>query len=235
MASSGLYNFGLSNAGILIEAFDRIGIEPQAITRHRMNSARTSLNLELSTWSNKGFNFWELASGTINLVADTATYTLPPQLAMLTDLWYSNVNGGGAGVNQDRIMVPITRDVYAMLTNKLQQGIPTQYWFQMLLTPQITIWQVPNIGAPNYVLGWYGLSQIQDANLGSGETPNIHYRAQEALVAGCTVRLAEKFMPARLAEKKQLFTEAWDDMARRDQEPGAITYRPDFSAWSRLR
>lgn len=233
-SSSGTYNFTLPTAGVVLEAFDRIQIEPQMITRHRAVSARASLNLELQEWSNAGFNFWETASGSINLAVGTATYTLPTNLVMLTELWYSVVNGGGSGINSDRIMVPITRTDYANLTNKLQQGIPTQFWFQMLLTPQITIWQVPALGSPTVVLNWYGLQRIQDANLGGGEVPNVPNRAIDTLCAGLTKRLAEKFAPSQFADKEKIFKESWDLFARRDQEPGSVTYRPNLGNIGRM-
>lgn len=241
MTSSGTYNFALSNASIIFEALDRIQKRPTEDDRHILISARNSLNLELSTWSNKGFNFWELLSGTINLAANTPTYVLPGNLVTLTELYYTQVNTGG--VNIDRIMMPIQRSQYAQITNKLQPGIPTQYWFQMLITPQITIWEIPAAGqvAPNYVLNWYGLSQIQDANLASGETPNVDYRCYEALITGLTLRLAEKFGPAdpqakrgMMEEKKAIADTAWGDMVRRDQEPGPILFRPRISGYGRM-
>lgn len=241
MVSSGTYNFALSNASIVLEAFDRIQKRPGEVDRHMMISARTSLQLELQTWSNKGFNFWELLSGTINIAVNTPTYILPSQLVTLTEMYYTTVVPGG--VNSDRIMVPIQREQYAMIVNKLQPGIPTQYWFQMLITPQVTIWEVPASGqvAPNYVINWYGLSQIQDANLGGGDTPNIDYRCYEALTAGMALRLAEKFGPvdpnaklAMMKEKKGLFDIAWGDMVRRDQEPGMISYRPRVGGYGRM-
>lgn len=244
MASSGLYTFSLSNAGIVFDAFDRLQIRPSQIDHHHMLSARTSLNLTLLDWSNQGWNFWETISGTITLAAGQATYTLPANLVTMTELWCSQLNVGGAGVNQDRILEPITRNTYASIVNKLQPGIPTQYWFQMLTTPQVTIWQVPAAGgaAPGTQLQWYGLSQIQDANLASGETPDVAYRAIEALIACLTLRLAEKFGPtepnarrAMLTEKKAFADEAWTNMVRRDQEPGNSTFRPNISAYGRLR
>jgi hypothetical protein len=243
MTSSGQYNFGLTNAGIIIDAFERIQIDPVAITMRQMQSARVSLNLELLEWSNLGFNFWELMSGTINLAVNTPTYVLPANLVVLTDIWYSLVNGAGTGVNQDRIMIPITREEYAMIPNKLQPGIPTQYWLQMLSPPQVTIWEVPQAGqvAPNAVMNWYGLRQIMDANLTPGETPDIHYRATEALISGLTLRLCEKFGPtepqartAMLLEKKTIADRAWENLVRRDQEPGALMMRPNIAAYGRL-
>ena len=35
----------------------------------------------------------------------------------------------------------------------------------MQIAPQITIWEVPNVGTPNYVLTWNGMQQVQDANI----------------------------------------------------------------------
>lgn len=243
MASSGLYNFALPNVSIITEAFDRIQVDPETITPRQMVSARISLNLELVEWSNTAFNFWKLTGGTIPLVAGQATYTLPANLSTLTELWYSQVNALGTGVNQDRWLTPMTRSEYAQITNKLQPGLPTRYWLQMLVPQQFTVWEVPQAGqvAPNVVLNWYGLQQIQDANTTGAETPDIAYRAYSALTAKLTLRLCEKFGPkspqARqqmMLEKKTIADAAYDNMARRDQEPGDIIIRPNVGVYGRL-
>lgn len=233
-SSSGTFDFGLTNGSLITEAFDRINIEPPQITRHRLMSARTSLNLLFIEFENQGFNFWKTTGGTIPLVVNQAVYTLPTNLVTLEEVWYSNVNGGGAGVNQDRILTPMTRTDYAQRTNKLQQGIPTQYWFQMIAPPQLTLWQVPSIGAPSYVVNWYGLQQMQDANLGGGEAPDVLRRSWDALCAGMAKRLAQKFAPSLYAARKDDFAEAWGAMTRRDQEPGPTTYQVNPSIWARM-
>jgi len=241
VASSGTYNFAMANTSVVLEAFDRIQKPPPVLTRHMLVSARNSLNLELAAWSNAGMNFWETTGGTINLAVGTGTYTLPTNLVTMTELWYSTVNGGGTGVNNDRIMVPITRTQYSMIVNKNQQGIPTQYWFQMLETPQVTIWEVPFVGAPNYVLEWYGMQRVQDANLAGGETPDIPYRAIDALCARMALRLCEKFGPvnpqarqAMMMEKKAAADEAWELLMRRDQEPGPMTINANIAAYGKM-
>lgn len=239
--TSGTYNFGLSNTSVLFEAFDRIGIRPAAVDRHQIISARNSLNLEMIDWEDAGFQAWELDTGTINLAVNQPVYTLPANLVTMTELWYSNVNGNGTGVNLDRIMIPITRTQYAALTNKLQQGIPTQYWFQMLAIPQVTIWEVPSVGAPDYVMQWYGLKQMQDMNVDGGQAPDVPRRALECLCARMAFRLCEKFGPsnpqarqALMAEKKAIADDAWQKMVRRDQEPGATTIFPNTSSYGRM-
>ena len=244
MTTSGTYNFQLANASVILEAFDRIEIRPPMIDRHMLESARRSLNLEVLSWSNETFNYWKLTNGTINLVVGQATYTLPPNLVTLEELYYTQVNGLGSNVNSDRIMTPIERTQYSQIVNKLQPGIPTQYWFQMLIVPQITIWMVPQTGqaAPNFVLNWYGLQQIQDATYASGETPDIHYRATDALCARVALRLAEKFGPADPSAKMALMKEkaaladmAWNNLQRRDQEPGPTSIRLNTSSYATLR
>lgn len=235
MATSGTYNFALPNSGVIYEAFDRVQKRPSEVDRHMLLSARTSLNLELLSWSNETFNFWKTTNGTIPLVAGQATYTLPANLSTLEELYYSHVNGLGAGINSDRIMVPMERTQYAELTNKLQGGIPTQYWYDMSAPQQqVTVWMVPLAGqaAPNYVLNWYGLQQIQDANLGSGENPDIAYRAYDALCARVAMRLAEKFAPDKLKDKAALADIAWNNLQRRDQGKGNTVIRPNVSVWA---
>lgn len=242
------FTFAPSNAAITIEAFDRCGFRPTELDRHQILSARQSIDLEILEWSNIGFNAWKLTSGTINLVETpvTAVYTLPTSLVTLTDLYYTQVDGYGTGQNSDRIMVPITRTQYAMIPNKMTPGIPSQYWFQMLAAPQITIWPPPLQGAPTYVLSWYGLQQIADANLGSAATPDVVYRALEALCAKLAVRLWEKFggdkvggnmgaWQAKMASLEQRADRAFTNMETRDQEPGPTLIQPNIAAYASMR
>lgn len=239
--SSSTYGFGLSNGEILFESFDRIGVRPQMITRHHLTSARNSLNLELLTWVNSGAPLWKIVSGTIELVANQAVYTLPTNLVTLTEMWYSQVNANGTGQNSDRIMVPLTRTEYAMIPNKLQPGTPTQFWYEMLAAPQVTLWQVPFTGAPTYVCNWFGLQQIQDAGIGSGETPDVVYRALEALCARLALRLFSKFGPenpaVRQVKRQELKEEAdtaWADFATRDQEMGPQMIQPAIGVYGKI-
>lgn len=244
MASSGTFNFILPNSGIITEAFDRIKRPPPTLGRHEMLSARVSLNLELTSLENEGWPLWKTISGTIPLVAGEATYTLPTNLVTIEDMFYTTVNGLGSGVNSDRTMLPMTQEEYAQLTNKLQGGIPTRWWLQMLTpTPQVTIWQVPLTGqaAPNFQIGWMGLQQMQDANITSGETPDVPRRCYDALCARMALRLAEKFGPdgqaglVMMQAKKLLADEASWNLGRRDNEKGSASYRPNLAPYARLR
>ena len=234
--SSGLYNFSLGNTSIMLEAFDRLQMRFPELNSHHLLSARTSMNLLFVEAENEGLNYWKIISGTIPLVAGQATYTLPTNLVTIEEVVYTTVNAYGSGVNSDRIMMPIQRTSYAELTNKLQQGVPTQYWAQMTYPQQLTIWEVPAAGqvAPNFVLSWFGLQQMQDATMGQGETPDVPRRALDALCARMAMRLAEKFRPELLKDKAMLAEAAWEKFQRRDQEPGPIYFQPRVSVYGRM-
>ena len=232
--SSGTFSYLLTNGSVITEAFDRIQIRPTDIDRHMMMSARSSMNLEFTEWEDAGFNFWKTSSGTIDLIAGEGTYLLPADLVTLEEVWISRVDGNGAEVDLDRILVPITRTGYAALTNKRQQGTVTQYWYQMSMPQQITFWQVPSIGAPTQVVRWFGLQQMEDANLAGGEAPNVPRRAYETFVAAMTRRLSEKFAPQQYDAKLKIFEGAWERMTRRDQEPGPITHIPNVGIYGRM-
>lgn len=239
--SSGTQTFSPSNAQIVFEAFDRIGIRPPEVTRHHMQSAQTSFNLELQAWSNRGgVNLWEMVQAQLTLVEAQATYTLPQNLVTITEMFYTTVNGNGAGYNSDRIMVPITRTQYAMIPNKLQPGTPTQYWLERLESPVVTIWQPPFAGTPAYVINYNYLQRIDDAFLASGQIPDIVYRATDALCAALAYRLAVKFAaPERAAALvpflKGEAQEAWNDFVTNDQEDGPMIMQPNVGGYANMR
>lgn len=187
-----------------------------------------------------GPNLWRITSGTINLVQGQLDYTMPANLVTMTEMYYTTVNGNGAGYNSDRIMVPINRTQYAMIPNKAQPGIPTQFWFQYVNPPQVTIWQPAFSPAPNYVLNWYGLARIEDANLGSGETPDVLFRGLEALCAEMALRLAETWLDMSLWDRlypalQKRASMAWDNFASIDQEQGPMIIQPNLAGYGQIR
>lgn len=237
--SSGTYNFTLSNAQLLLEAVERCQVHDTSIVRDKIDSLTVSLNLELLRWSNLNINLWKIIGGTIPLVEGQVVYTFDPSLVVLTELWYTTVNGNGTGQNSDRIMVPITRTQYAMIPNKLTPGIPTQYWFERLLIPQITIWNAPQSGAPTYELNWFGLQRIQDALPVSGQTPDLVNRGLDALCACLAHRIAPKIVPRAewaivMPELKERADQAWSEWATNDNELGPMTITPNVGGYSRM-
>lgn len=240
---SGTQNFGLSNGMLLLEAFERCGIDDPEIVRNKIRTAQISLNLELIRFCSpaRGASLFNILYGqTITLVPGQAVYTIPASTLAITEMWYTTINGNGAGYNNDRIMVPITRTQYAMLPNKLQPGLPTQFWYERIPVPQVTIWQPPAQGAPNYQITYNALQRADDAGVTGGETPDVPYRALDALAARLAYRIAPKVLPrsewgAVLPMLKQQADDAWADFATEDQEDGPMIMQPNVAAFARLR
>ena len=224
-----------SYAQITTEAFERIGKGTEMLSRQMVASAGRSLNLDLIQWENSGSNLWKVISGTINLTQGVASYTLEADLVVLTEVYYSQVGAGPNGSNIDRIMTPLTREQYAMLPNKLEQGTPNQYWPQML-NPSIvlTLYQAPAIPSPAYVISWNGLQRISDATALASQTPDFHRRGLDALCAGLAKRLAMKFAPERYQLAAAEAKDAWDIFCQRDQEGGSFQILPNVSLYGRL-
>lgn len=136
-------------------------------------------------------------------------------------------------VNQqpvDRVIMPISRTDYSDLPNKFQQGFPTVYWFDRLLNPTLTLWQVPDGNGP-YQLFYYRVTQIQDAIPTMGQTADIPYRFQEAWASGIAWHLARKWKPELEAARKADAMEAMALACAEDRERVPLYLSPDFSGY----
>ena len=87
MATSGTFAYRPDVEEIIAEAYERCGIDPQTRTGDQASSARRSLNLLFSEWSNRGINYWTVTNASITLVKDQTTpYTLPVGTVDLIDV-----------------------------------------------------------------------------------------------------------------------------------------------------
>lgn len=228
MTSSGVYNFSLSNGEGVLAALERIQVRHPEIRAEHMTTARREINLLFSEWSNRQVNLWEVIPLSVSLVQGTATYSIPGKVVMILDAYRSLNNGT---VNQiDSFVTPISRTIYATIANKFDQGPPTQYWFDRIVSPTITMWPVPDGGGP-YTLNYYAVTQMQDANIPGGETPDLPYRWLDAMVAGLAHRFARVYKPELEAVRKGDYNEAWDIAAAQDTENVPVTFTPGLSSY----
>ena len=58
MATSSTVAYRPDVEEIIAESYERCGIDPQTRTGDQASSARRSLNLLFSEWSNRGLNLW---------------------------------------------------------------------------------------------------------------------------------------------------------------------------------
>lgn len=208
------------------------------MTRYDLASARRSLNLELISFSLRGVNLGKVVPFTIQIVANQATYTsgalvtnLPLYTISMLDVYYTTINGLGAGINSDRILLPISRTDYAQLSNKLLPGLPSVYWYEKLASPTFTLYQPPIQGYPTAQISGYVIEQFEDANIAGLETPDVVERALDALCAGLAKRLSVKFAPQRYELLKAEAKESWIEFSDDDREDADITILPAAQYW----
>ena len=164
MSTTGTFTFQPTLGDLTLYAFNACQIRPSQLDQQHMESARMASNLLLSRWSSQGVNLWTVDLQTIPLVQGQATYDIPANTITMLDT-YITVGSGQA--ETDRIIFPISRSEYANYPNKTQEGFPSVYWFDRLLSPTVTLYQVPD--GNEVALKYYRMRQIQDAALNSAQ------------------------------------------------------------------
>jgi hypothetical protein len=228
MATSGTYAYNPSLGEITLYAFNLCGIRNTALLQEHMESARMSANMLLGRWSSQGVNLWCVDLETIPLVQGTATYSVPSNTVVMLDA-YIVQNTGGAAIN--RLILPISRSEYASYPNPEQQGFPTTYWFDRLLSPTVTLWPVPDGGETS--LNYYRVRQIQDSNFTNGQQVEIPYYFMEAFAFGLAQRLAMIWAPDKVAMLKPLADESYDIASRQNVETAQQYISPMVSSYFR--
>ena len=195
-----------------------------------MFTARRELNFMFASWSNETPNLWEVVRTQTVLTQGTATYSITPQTVMVLDA--SIVLNIGTANESRRYITPISRTEYLSFANQEIQGPPTVYWFDRLIAPTVTFWPVPDESGP-YTFDWFGCTQMQDANLTGGETPDVPYRWLDALVAGLAHRLSRVYAPDLEQMRKADADEAWKIAAAQDTENVPFALAPNLMNYYR--
>jgi hypothetical protein len=211
MTTSGTYAFNPSLGEIVLYAYQNIGIRPTSVLQEHMESARMAANMMLARFSNQGVNLWAVDLVTVPLIEGQGTYAVDGNTIMVLDAYTTT----GSGI--DRVIMPISRTEYASYPNKAQQGFPTSYWFDRLISPTITLWPVPD-GSSATTLKYYRVRQIQDANLQNGENAEIPYRWLECFADGLAYRLARIWSPQMAQMLKAQADESYQIAAMQDVE-----------------
>lgn len=226
MATSGTYAFNPGLGEVTLYAYQLIGIRPTALLQEHLETARMAANMLLSRWSNQGVNLWTVDLVTVPLVAGTSTYSVDPKTVMILDAYIAY---GDPEI--DRIILPISRTEYASYPNKEQEGFPTTFWFDRLLSPTVTIWPVPD--GTQTSLKYYRTVQIQDANLTGTQTMDVPYLWMEAFALGLATRLALIWAPEKAGGLKVAADEAYDIAAAQNIETAQQYISPQIAGYFR--
>lgn len=238
MSTSGTYNFNPSLGELTIYAFNLCEIRGTAITQEHMESSRMAMNMMLSNWSNRGVNLWAVDLQTINLVQGQSTYSVPDNTVVMLDA-YCEITTGTQPI--DRIILPVSRTEYASYPNKSQQGFPTVFWFDRLISgsrstgsagPQVTLWPVPD-GTSAQIMKYYRVRQVQDSAFTNGQTVEIPYLWLEAAAYGLAQRLALIWNPQKVGLIKPLADEAYMIAAEQNVETANFYLSPQVQGYFR--
>jgi len=226
--SSNTYYFNPGLGEIMLYSFNLCGIRNTALMQEHMESARMAANMLLGRWSSQGVNLWTVDLQTIPLVQGCSTYSVPNNTIVMLDS-YIVQNSGGAAIN--RLILPISRSEYASYPNPQQQGFPTTYWFDRLLSPTVTLWPVPD--GTQSAFQYYRVRQIQDANLAESQQVEIPYYFLEAFAYGLAQRLAMIWAPDKITLLKPLADESYDIAARQNVETAQQYISPTIASYFR--
>ena len=230
MTTSGTYTFNPSLGELVLYSYNVAGVRNTALAQEHMTSARMATNLMLSRWSNQGVNLWAVDLITVPLTAGTTTYSVDSNTVMILDAYIETDSGGSQPI--DRIIMPVSRTEYASYPNKQQEGFPTVFWFDRLISPTVTIWPVPNVTG-TYTLKYYRVRQLQDANLTNAQTVEIPYRWLEAFADGLAYRLAKIWNPAMAIGLKAVADESYAIASAQDVENVSMYISPQVSGYFR--
>jgi hypothetical protein len=226
MSTSGTYTFNPSLGELTIYAYQLIGVRPTALLQEHLDVARTATNMMFTRWSNQGVNLWRVDLVTVPLVQGTSTYSVDANTVTMLDAYI--VYGSPA---IDRIIMPISRTEYASYPNKTQQGFPTVFWFDRLLSPTVTIWPVPD--GTQTSLKYYRVVRLQDANMNGTQEVDIPPIWLEAMVYGLAERLAMIWAPEKVAIFKPSADEAYNIAAAQNVETAQQYISPQISGYFR--
>ena len=230
MTTSGTYTYNPSIGEVVLYAFNLCQVRSTSIAQEHLNSARQAMNMMLSRWSNMGVNLWKVDTETITLVEGQSTYPVPSDTVMILDMYARTPSGT---TNTDRIMMPVSRTEYASYPNKLQQGFPTVFWFDRLISPTVTVWPVPDGSGSPTTITYYRVTQVQDANLPGGETIDVPYRWLDAFANGLAYYLARIWQPQLVGQLKQEADEAYMIAANQDTENVSVFISPQIQGYFR--
>jgi len=225
--TSNTYNFAPSLAEAVLNAFARIGVRRTEILQTHLIDARIEANLLLANIATKQPNLWTVDLQSVPLLEGYATYTVPAETVMILDAY---VRYGSP--TTDRAIYPVSRSEYSTYPNKTQQGFPTIFWFDRLISPTITLWMVPDGNGP-YTLFYYRVRQVQDSEYANGQNIEIPYVWLDAFVAGLAHRLSRIYAPQLEGPRKMDADEAWKLAAGQDIENVPLMMSPGLASYFR--
>lgn len=237
MTTSGTFTFSPPLSRLTISALGRIGIKRTEIVAQHMSDAEFEANLLLCEWANRQPNLWLSELVQVSLSSGVATYTLDAEIVAIQLAYLTTTSGGSS---TDRPLGPMSAVDYASQANKSMSGPPTAYWFNRQITPQITMWPVPDSSA-TYTLKLRCVRQAEDATMPAGVGVEIPYRFTTAFVDGLAARLGGVYPesaikalgPNALVMLEAKADKSWGIASTQDTEATPMFITPSMGSYYR--
>ena len=176
-------------------------------------------------WANRGLHYWEVANNSLTLVDGQAEYTMYRSTADGTsdataiygvdDILEASYRNSSS---VDFPLTKINRSAYQGLSNKTDEGTPTQYFVQRFIDRvTITLYLTTGSTEAGNTINYYYVKRIQDVGDYTNET-DVPYRFVPCMCAGLAYYLAIKKAPQRTQELKLLYE---DELQRALAEDGS--------------
>lgn len=224
MTLSGTTTFGIATEqqSVIDEAYERCGKDSATLSVNDVQSAIRSLSFLFSEWSNKGINLWKVSLQSSAMTQGQTVLALNSNVVEIFNCFQRTTSGG---VNTDTQMSPISRADYMAIPNKAQQGVPTQYWFERVLTPNVYFWQT----AQNTSYTFFYNSMLMQQDPGNPTaTLDAPQRFFDAMAGGLAARLAVKIAPERADKLQMLADTAFSLAAAEDTENVPLRIVPNM-------
>lgn len=228
MTTSGTYDYNPNLGELSLYAFNLCGLRNTSLTQEHYFNARIASNMVLASWANQGVNLWAVDLVTVPLVEGQSTYDVDANTQNILDAYCTIDDGNSQPI--DRIILPISRTEYASYANKEQQGFPTTFWFNRQLSPNVTLWPVPDGQSAQY-LKYYRMTILQDANLKDGQTVDMPTSWMEAFALHLAARLALIWNPAAAPMLKAAADQAYNDASEQNIETASQYISPMISGY----
>ena len=133
------------------------------------------------------------------------------------------VRRSGSDISINRI----SRSDYLAIPDKDDQGRPSEFFVDRLITPTVTIWPVPENSTDTLI--YYRLVRIDDADA-SVNTMEVPFRFLPSLVSGLAYCIAMKRAPTRMADLKMSYEEDFFRAATEDRDRTSLQLVPTASS-----
>ena len=221
MATSGTTAFDLDIDDIIEEAYERCAVRTNS--GKDLKSARRSLNIMFSEWSNRGVHLWKVTLNTQALTSGTETYTTPTDTSDVLEAYISSSSGTTSSTS-DVALTKISRSDYAAKSNKGATGQPSEYYVDRQTTPTITLYQTPDASTYTH-LKFYTVKRIEDAGAYTNQS-DVAFRFIPAMVAGLAYYLSMKVNPQMTQQNKAIYEDELKRALDEDNQRTSVYIAP---------